>query len=183
MRRFIVPLILVIAATLLYFLQTSSHVDNIRSLNRIKVEREELLGNADMIRARRDHIRDEQLSQISPEERTRLNRLLPDAVDNVRLIIDVEDIARRYGMVPQVRAFTQEEERVGAVVRNTKSYNTLLFAFSVQGNYDTLKRFTRDLEQSLRLVDIQQISFRIDNQEDDFYTYEIVIQTYWLKDN
>ena len=86
-------------------------------------------------------------------------------------------------MVPQVRAFTQEEERVGAVVRNTKSYNTLLFAFSVQGNYDTLKRFTRDLEQSLRLVDIQQISFRIDNQEDDFYTYEIVIQTYWLKDN
>ncbi|MDP3988746.1 MAG: type 4a pilus biogenesis protein PilO [bacterium] len=182
MKRFITPFIFVIVAVLLYVLQTSSHVDAIRQLGVIKAEREELRDNADQIRAQRDKIWEEQLSLISNSDRTRLDRLLPDAIDNVRLILDVEDIARAYGMVPQARSFTQEGEKAGAVSNNTKPYNTVLFAFSVRGNYDTLKRFSRDLERSLRLVDIEKITFKVDNPEDDFYTYEIVVKTYWLKE-
>lgn len=179
MGRFLVPLILVIAAAGLYGFQTADYIDSIRQLSARKQELLQLRDNADQIRARRDIINQEQVGKITPEEKAKLDRLLPDAIDNVRLILDIENIARRYGMVPQVRSFSDTNENDGVVVTNTKAYNTVTFAFSVGGNYDTLKRFARDLEQSLRLVDIKRIDFRA--EDIDLYTYEFQIQTYWLK--
>lgn len=182
MGRYLIPLILVVSAVSLYFFQTAPYVEHIRVQSKVKEERVSLRDKADEIRAVRNTIRDEQLAQITPQERDRLNRLLPDAIDNVRLIIDVENIARKYGMIPRVRSFVQDDKSgTGASVSlATRSYNTVTFAFSVSGSYDTLQRFTRNLEQSLRLVDIKKIEFK--TEDSDYYEYDIEIETYWLKE-
>lgn len=133
-------------------------------------------------------VRDKLLSKyntLSEEELNRLSKLLPDHVDNVRLILDIDRMASAYGMrIKNVVIGNKEENGKLAIGPDTIAYQSVLLSFSIASSYDTLKDFIRDLEKSLRIVDITDISLASSKsilEENDLYEYNISLKTYWLK--
>lgn len=178
MRRLLGPFILLLLALGLYYFFTRPVMEEINALRQEQASFDQALNNAKELQKVRDALRD-RYNSISRVNLQRLNRLLPDSIDNVRLIIDIENIARRHGMAPRSVAIKTSDVRPGATADDGRPYNSVELAFSVSGTYEVLKRFLTDLEKSLRLVDIVGVSF---SASDDLQNnYQITLRTYWLK--
>ena len=137
-------------------------------------------------------------NRINDEDRNRLERLLPDSIDNIRLVIDINNIARPYGFVlknlrcaggetvktgttattPQNNKPADASQREIAIGGN-ETIGSVTLGFSINTRYQTFKDFLHSLESSLRLADVTNISIR--NTSGDFYDFDITIKTYWLR--
>jgi hypothetical protein len=96
-------------------------------------------------------------------------------VDNIRLILEIEQIALPYGMaLKDVKYNTTTEkdlkakataESLGGVVGGgisqqiNKDYGIWELQFSSIGTYNNFLNFTKDLEKNLRIVDISSVEF------------------------
>lgn len=111
----------------------------------------------------------------------RLQKLVPDHVDNVRLILDLDSMASRYGM--RVRNVSIENDKTrlvnGQIGSNAQAYESVVLSFTISGSYDTFRQYLSDLERSLRLVDVVGLSFTAN--ETGIYDFTVHIKTYWLK--
>lgn len=132
--------------------------------------------------------RDQLLSdknKITTDQLTRLSKMLPDGVENVRLIIDIKNITNEYlkqdPASPKVVGGVDKKTNTGTAIigPNGKPYGTVGVTFGVTTTYDKFIGFLEYLEDNLRLVDITDISFTpADNGN---YSFSIGLQTYWLK--
>jgi hypothetical protein len=141
-------------------------------------------------------------SQFSLQDKASLEYLLPDAVDNVRLIVDMNSIARdkNRGIIISNIAISgldteltsskekQNSEEIKNKARNQNILNTLdtqdklgvvTLSFTITSTYENFKSFMQDLEKSLRLVDI--VALDITKGEQSLNSYSITLNTYWLR--
>jgi Tfp pilus assembly protein PilO len=117
---------------------------------------------------------------VSAEDMANLLKLLPDNIDNVRLIIDIDEMAKAHGLpIGGFKAETSADTSkvIGASKAN---YGTLTLSFSVSANYNAFLAFMKDLERSLRILDITSINFNASDTR-SVYDYSVTIKTYWLK--
>lgn len=152
-----------------------------KNIEPIKIEREELkaaLSNAEEIRVRREELQ-AHFNNFSPVDVRRLNTLLPDHVDNVRLVIDINEIAENRGMKIQSINVAEGKTEKGEVSEAFDTFNSLQIGFVVTGTYDALIAFLEDLGRSLRIVDIEKLSFA--PSDTGVYSFTIVLRTYWLR--
>lgn len=198
MTRFIMPVILIGIAISLFFIFTNPLYSEISLLKEEVASYDEALDNAKALENERDKLT-YKYNSISPENLTKLEKLLPENVNNIRLILEIEKIALPYGMVLKDVRYNTETEAAGStpgVIQggNTgevtpKNYGIFDLEFSITGSYDNFINFTKDLESNLRIVDISSVSFssatintnssRVTSPE--VYKYDFKIKTYWLK--
>jgi len=134
-------------------------------------------------------VRDKLLSKynaFSTSDLDRLSKLLPDHVDNVRLVLDIDHIASTYGMRLKNVAISAKEDRHEDVIGpDTNPYKSVSLSFSIASTYDNLKQFIKDLERSLRIVDVTSIALEsletVTGGSGELYSYNISLKTYWLK--
>ena len=121
---------------------------------------------------------------IPLEDRERIEKLLPDHIDSVRLIIDVNNIASQYDMtlrnISLVDSDSQAAESSVGIGPQDTLFKGVGLKFNVAGSYDNFRSFLRDLEQSLRLVDVRTVSFIA---QDNSYDYSVTLLTYKLSQN
>lgn len=127
---------------------------------------------------------------FDPADVDRLHKLLPDHIDNVRLVLDLDSLAGRHNMALQNvtlsnPAATAEKGAVGAISGGKQKYNSLTLKFSTHGAYSDFRGFMEDLERGLRVVDLVSLSLRAAGEriadEEPRYRYDVTIRTYWLK--
>lgn len=127
---------------------------------------------------------------FSPEDRDRLQKLLPDHVDNVRLILDLDNIASRRGMALQnvvvstPGAGQSTQSAVGTISSARQKYDVLTTKFSTQGTYASLQQLMSDLETSLRIIDLIDLKVSTGAEVgggEPLYSFEVTLRTYWLK--
>ena len=126
----------------------------------------------------------------------RLHKLLPDHVDNVRLILDLDSLASHYGLALQnvdvsssEAVAAKSQTAIGAIGAGNQKYDSLTLKFSTTGTYGNFVQFLADLESSLRIVDLASLSIasaggesvRTTGGVEPLYTYTIALRTYWLK--
>jgi hypothetical protein len=121
-------------------------------------------------------------NNLSEADELRLKKLLPDHVDNVRLIIDLDRIAQKHGIT--IRNITiddaaSKKDSAAALGAAESPVGTIGLKFSIQATYDRFLSFVGDLERSLRLVDITDVTFS--SSDTGIYDIGIAIKTYWLK--
>ena len=107
------PFILILVSAGLLFMYVDPTYDEIKVMRAEAAERNEALSRAKELQT----IRDELLARYNtfpPEDVVRLNRMLPDHIDNVRLIIDIDQVAARYGMRVSDLNLSAGESRVVA---------------------------------------------------------------------
>jgi len=179
--NFFLPVIFVAIALGIFFGFTDP------AYTRIKVLRgEEAQYTQALTRSRElQEVRDQLLSRynvMAQSDIDRLEKLLPDNVDNVRLILDIDSVAAQYGMRTRNVQLEGTDSRVenGQVGKSDSDYQSVVLSFSATASYDVFRSFVEDLEQSLRLVDITKISFS-STGEQNVYDYSVSLKTYWLK--
>ena len=193
----LMPIILILAAIGVFFAFTDPKYNNVKDLQKEIEQNNRTLDLASELRQKREDLR-QKYNQISDEEKFDLQKLLPDTVDNVRLIIDISNIAEKYGIVIQDIEIVQDEDSQsdikvvnsdfeGVTDRSAISYpdtskiGIISFSFSVVTQYDVFIDFLKDLEEALRIVDVRSIDIERVDDKSVFYNYSVNLDTYWLK--
>ena len=131
-------------------------------------------------------------NSFTSEEQTRLDKLLPDHVDNVALILDMDHLAGQHSMgLENVDVNTMSGSKntpgqtaVGIVAADSgQKYDSLTITFNTRGTYSNFIAFMRDLQNSLRIVDLSSLSLTPETSTGGelTYIYKVALQTYWLK--
>lgn len=193
MTRFIMPTILVAISIALFFTFTQRYYTEVNTLRGEKASYTEALDNATALQGERDKLIQKK-NNIGAENLNKLKVLLPENVDNIRLILEIEKIAMPYGMVlkdVQYNTATANTDaqanqiQGGYVATAVKDYGVWDLEFSTSGTYTNLLNFINDLDHNLRIVDISSIEFSSDggvgSKDSGIYTYKFKIKTYWLK--
>jgi len=125
------------------------------------------------------------VASIPPEDMERLEKLLPDTVDNVKLIIDISNVAASQGLIIRdIGIVTPQDEATSRTAVSAASsragYDYIDLSFSVTAQYSQFLGFITALEQSLRLVDIIKVSFA-PTDIGASYNFSVTLRTYWLK--
>lgn len=196
-------IILIGIAGSVFFLFTNPIYNDMSALKLDVASYNSALDNSKAFENERDKLTSK-YNAINPDDLIKLKRLLPDNVDNIRLILEIEQIALPYGMVLKDVKYNASSMSAaeatavkGTVVRGgppdetPKDYGIFDLEFSTSGTYDNFISFTQDLESNLRIVDISSIAFSsdvtgsVDNKlktnSPEVYKYNFKIKTYWLK--
>lgn len=195
MFKNIIPIILIAIVITGFFTFVSPTYSEIMDIRSQVASYNEALNNSKSLENERDKLT-KKYNSIDPADLEKLNKLLPDSVDNIRLILEIEKIALPYGMVlKDVKYATVVENKTSDVVQGgvsksaaaQKDYGTWDLEFSTQGTYFNFVNFLKDLESNLRIVDVVSVDFSSDNGPtinpsfSEAYKYNIKIKTYWLK--
>ena len=199
MIKLITPIILVGIALAGFFVFTGPLYRDLSSLRQQVASYDEALNNSKMLENERD-ILTKKYNSVDPENLAKLEKLLPDNVDNIRLILEIEKIALPFGMSlrdVQYEAVKKDNPTEGSGVMpggtttsplpDNKNYGMWELSFSTQSTYSNFVNFIKDLERNLRIVDISSVQFISDVGTGanptfaEVYKYVIKIKTYWLK--
>lgn len=181
--KFLTPIILILASLGLFFWAIDPQFQAIGVKRTELAQYTEALGKSKRLRDIRDTL-DTKYKSISDTDLDRINKALPDSVDNVRLILDIDSIAGRHGMKIQNIKLSDTPAaapQTASVLANTSKYGTMSLGFSVDSSYDNFINFLNDLEHSLRIVDITSLSVK--PEKTGVYGFDISLNTYWLKQN
>ncbi|MBI2047786.1 MAG: hypothetical protein HYT27_01470 [Parcubacteria group bacterium] len=179
MIKQIVPIVLILASLAIFsffivpqYAKLKEERQQIASLN-------DALNNSRRVQAVRDTLLTS-YNNIGDEDLDRLKKILPDHVDNVRLILEIDRIASRNAMIlKNVATQNSAGDAPGSFGPNDALFGKIRMGFSLIGRYESLVNFLTELEQSLRVVDIVALSFS--RGQGDLYEYELELNTYWLK--
>lgn len=206
--RWLLPLILIGAGVAGFLLIAQPMYDEATTLKIEADKYNEALANAKILQAERDRLT-EKFNSFKAEDLVRLEKIVPDSVDNIKLILEIQEVAQDRGILvknvefepeqfleldPAATATAKEEaakkqanlRRPG--VANNLDYETFDLEFSIEGKYAAYVEFMKLLERSLRVVDVRAITFTPGTSEDkdkiyiDNYKYTFRINTYRLKD-
>jgi hypothetical protein len=201
MPRALLPTILLLATLGLIFSYISPSYSKVQDIKEEITRFDEALGKAKELQALRDQLL-AKYNSFSARDLERLEKFLPDQIDNVRLIIDIDAIASRYGMTVKnlsIQGDSKERLQKTSVGNSTADISTsvptpgarvlgsrpssvigsVIMTFSVSASYERFLQFLKDLERSLRLIDVVSLSF--DASGEGVYNYNVGIKTYWLK--
>lgn len=200
MYRYIIPTILIGISVAGFMTYINPLLGDISTLRSEISSYNEALDNAKALENERDKLT-KKYNSISLDDIARLEKLMPDSIDNIRLILEIEKIASPYGMTlkdvkydAKNKTDTALQEVGGSEIvdktikQDSKEYGTWDLGFSVKGSYPNFLSFIKDLENNLRIVDISSVSFSSVStlapdkmQSSDTYQYNFNIKTYWLK--
>lgn len=190
MTKLTFPILLIILSVGIFFMYIDPTYGEIKETIQEQERFDQALDKSKELQEIRDRLLT-RYNTFSSSDLDRLTKLLPDNVDNVRLVLDIDHIASTYGMrIKDVTIDTEEERKEGTIGPTKNKYESVTLSFSMASSYDNLIKFIRDMEKSLRIVDITNISLialpaQLDKEglpiEQDFYKYNISVKTYWLK--
>ena len=117
-----------------------------------------------------------------------LKTLLPDSVNNIRLIIQIDALAQKNGLTTLRSIDYQVDSQSSSDARSqqTSPYGKFTMSFQTSGQYKNFLSFLSDLEQNLRLVDVNAVDFAVvepsaTQTQSVGPMYKVTLQTYWLK--
>lgn len=202
--KFIFSISLIIISGVLFFTVVNPIYGDVKNLRTEVATYNIALDNSKELQSTRDGLVDT-YKHITQENRERLEHFLPNTVNNIKFILEVERIANLHSMsiknikfdankaTPQDTKTTNPTSNTTVITANDPStnqpYGTFPIEFTTEGNYDTFVLFMKDLEHNLRLVDVKSVAFSVPPPTDkpgqgadpSIYTYTIKVETYWLK--
>ena len=134
---------------------------------------------------------------------SRLQAFLPDGVDNVQLILDLDGLAARSGIkilnfntteskkqttqastagqvaTPTAGAAMPTPGATGIALDPSKPYDSLDLSITATGTYTELRAFLEGIETSLRPLDL--VEFQLADSTTGVYKYQMTFRLYWLR--
>lgn len=128
-------------------------------------------------------------SAIDPTNLTRLATFLPDSVDNVGLILDLNALAARSGLsLSNIDVTTNAAASTGSTNPNSAGalgavaaspVGSVDLSLSAVGTYTALQTFLGGVEKSERLLDVRDLVVK--GSDTGVYIYQMKVRIYWLR--
>jgi hypothetical protein len=176
---------MMIGAFAAFFLYTMPHYAEAKVNNERLTKVADALKKAKQLSDIRNRLT-QKYDQIPKEDLDRIKKMLPDSVENIGLIIELNNIANSKGIEllnPSITGGTGPAGTTGntGAGSDSKKYGSIGMTFSVNTTYDRFLDLLQELENTLRLVDITSINFAAPEAKDGPTTFSVNLQTYWLK--
>ncbi len=181
--RNITSIILIIIAIVAFVFIANPRFDRVSALKQEAATFDDALDRSKELISLRDALLSK-YNGIREEDRTRLDVMLPNSIDTVRLIIDINTLATAHGLslsniaVGEVNGGTTNDGSLGP---SFGEFGTVALGFTVSATYDQFRAYLADLERSLRLLDVKSISFEAGEGANSLANYTVSLTTYWLK--
>ena len=180
------PVILIALSVGIFYFYIDPQYNKIQALQAEQTRYNEAVETARKLETLRNSLVD-QYNGFSKADLRRLENFLPQSVDDVRLVLDVDSIAEEHQIsISDISIGTEEKDQNSrtrdiSIEDETKPYNELALSFSFDATYSQFLSFIEDLESSLRVIDITEMSFGINEEGGNVYTFTISMKTYWVK--
>src|SRR4051812_8086623 len=116
----IVSIVLILASVGLFFGYIDPAYMKVKELQSKQAEFDNALTNSKQLQAEREKLL-VKFNDIDKSDRDMLAKLLPDNIDNIRLIIDIDEMAKSYGM--RIRNFkTDVADKKETIGRDASAY-------------------------------------------------------------
>ena len=201
--KFLFPIVAVLIAGTLFFVFVQPLYGNVSQLKTDVAAYSSALDNSTALQNTQDTLLG-QYKNVQPSDQDRLSNFLPNTVDNIEFILQIEQIANIYNMplsnikfdsTPDPTNATPAAPVSGGVLAASGTgtslpYGTFSLEFQTQGTYSQFTAFLKDVEQNLRLVDVKSISFEVPpppikgspaTVDPNVYDFTLKVDTYWLK--
>jgi hypothetical protein len=113
MGRVLLPILFLVVSVGLYFTYIAKAMGEVQALKTEDAGYDQLLASAKKIRDRRAELT-EQYKQLDAGGLKKVQKMIPDHIDNVRLLIDIDNIASVYGL--RIRDFTFSNDQAIAQI-------------------------------------------------------------------
>lgn len=175
--------VILIAVTLFFGYVNPAYTGSVATLQEEIGGYERALAAAQAFAAKENALLAER-NAIPAEGITRLEAFLPDGVDNVQLILDLDALATRSGVKLSNFEMDNAEEpgssaEAGLPLEAQGPVETLSLGVSATGTYEAFRTFLAGVENSLRPLDLA--SMDISDSDTGVYTYDMLFTIYWLR--
>ena len=185
MNRNITATILIILAVALYFTYTSGVWNDAMAVKAVNDQYTGAISSAEQLISVRDKVLKD-YNNISADDRDNLDKVIPNTVDNIRLIIDLNSVALQHGFSLKNITAAAKESSISSSGQNGQSFSiatptldTVAVSFSVSAPYQQFISFMQDLEASLRVMDITHLT--VTANDTGTYDFSVQLNTYWLR--
>lgn len=195
----ILPLLALVFAIALFFLYVKPTFSGPIAATRTQIASyNDALAAADRFQQKEAQLT-QQRAQIPADSLARLTEFLPDGVDNVQLILDLDALAARSGITlsdfntkgsdsntstptpsgaattPATTIPTLGQQSINAGTPT----DSLSLTFKATGTYPAFRSFLAGMENSLRPLDVTDL--QITESDTGVYTYAVTVRIYWLR--
>lgn len=141
---------------------------------------------AEAFKAREEELSTKQ-NAVSTLDKGRIEAFLPDGVDNVQLILDLDALATRSGIRLQDFSVEEPSEEEGAgglpsgrlAITEERAVESIEVTVSGIGSYQAFRTFLEGVELSLRPLDL--VDLTVSDSETGIYSYGMRFRIYWLR--
>lgn len=198
MSKNITATVLIILAIGIYLTVAKGMFTQVTQVKAINDQYRSAIDSAKQLIQVRDNVQKD-YNNLSADDRERLEKMIPNTVDNIRLVIDLNAVALRHGFsLRNIKAAVSgtgnaggasgsQKARVSPIGASSNSQasiaipvlDTVDISFSVTAPYQQFRDFMQDLEANLRIMDIKHLS--ITGSDNGIYSFGVELQTYWLR--
>jgi hypothetical protein len=189
--NFFIPIVLITISVGVFFTYIDSEYQDVLELKKIKrnfVAQEQQTKK--IIKERKGLA--ERYEKIDARDEKGLSKLVPDHINNVELIVDIQRIIKENIQGIQISDIsivnlgsTNSKKNEKIKISDNKKYDSVDIKFSFTTKYNTFKRFINNVQTSLRILDV--VSIAISSPEDKLakennnLKFDIVLRAHKLK--
>ncbi len=211
MYRLLTPILAFIVAFTLFFTFIQPTIDEYKKIDIEVSDYEQALVSANRLQDRVNELIADK-NAIPQSDYERLMTFLPNTIDEVGIVLMLDDLASRNNLaVDQISvqsartrgsgasaapvtdmafdddldasAKNEQTRADGTVVRKpTDSIDTVMLNFSITGQYQDFRKFIAELERSLTLMDIVQLTIS-ESKDESLTSFTVGVALYQFKTN
>ncbi len=194
MNRNITATILLVLAGALYFTYTKGIWMEAQDVKTVNDQYVSAISNAERLITLRKKANDD-YNSITADDREKLDKMIPDTVDNIRLIIDLNNVGVQNGLSLKnitASAKSSSGSASGAASQSSSSgfgkkdtsginipnIDTVGVSFSVSATYQQFINLMQALEANMRIMDLTHLS--VTANDTGTYDFSVQLNTYYL---
>ena len=148
---------------------------NIVALKALNTEYDSTLEEAKKISDKASSLK-KRYSAITEEDKAKLKVILPESLDQVELINEVNNIFRdRSGFKVEGMSYTKGVSKLG---NNVGMYTVTV---STKGTYEHFKNLVSNIENSMHFYTIKEVGFATPEKEEEPMSFNLKLETYFSK--
>ncbi len=181
MIKFFVSLFLIAGAAVIFFTKSKNYFPEVKSLRNQVASYNETINTAKEVKNSIDKVLGD-YNDISQENVDRINKIVPSTPESINLVVQIDDIMKKNGLrLKNIDTRNIVSENSAFENKINKTYESIALSIQTQGSYGSFYSFLKDLEKSLRLIDVNSI--KISPAGQDNYDFSIEAVSYWRKTN
>lgn len=180
MFKLLISLFLIAGAFVIFFTESKNYFPDIKKLREQAASYNETINTAKKVRNSIDKTLGD-YNDISQENVDRINKMVPSSAEPMKLVVQLDEMMRKNGLILKNIDTRDVVLKNSASVSKNKGIVPELVALSIktQGSYDSFSLFLKDLEKSLRLIDVNSVKITPAGQ--DNYDFSLEAVSYWRK--